>query len=81
MEWAAEGMTLIFLGVLAAAVTARGGATNVVTQTVYGLTAGMLVAMAAWTALTGARSSVVFFKVCPIVKTTAAALLVAAILV
>jgi hypothetical protein len=81
MEWAAEGVTLIFLGLLAVLVTARGGAANDVTISVYAAVAAMLVTMALLTALTGARTSVIFFRICPLVKTTAAILLVAAILV
>jgi hypothetical protein len=79
MEWVAEGMTLIFLGLLTTVVTARGSSGNDVLIAVYAITAAMLVAMAAWTGATGARTSVVFFKLCPVVKTIAAILLVAAI--
>jgi hypothetical protein len=78
MEWAAEGMTLIFLGLLTAVVTARGGAGNEVTASVYAITAAMLVAMAAWTGVTGARTPIIFFKLCTVVKMTASILLVAA---
>lgn len=76
MEWVAEGLALVFLGVLAVAVTAGSGAED--SRLVYGLAAGMLLVMAAWTAATGARGSVVFFKLCPAVKSAAAALLIAA---
>jgi hypothetical protein len=81
IEWVAEGMTLIFPGLLAALVTIRGGARNDVAVSGWAITAGMLVAMAAWTVLTGARGSAIFFKLRPIVKTTAAILLVAVIAV
>jgi hypothetical protein len=60
-------------------VTVIGKVTNPVVAAVYGLAAAMLLAMAALTALTGARGLVVFFKICPLVKTTAAVLLLASI--
>ncbi len=78
-EWIAEGVTLIFLGILVGVVTMIGRVTNPVVATVYGLAAAMLLIMAVLTALTGARGSVVFFKICPLVKTTAAILLLASI--
>lgn len=77
MEWVAEGLTLIFIGLLALVVTATGDPSDVVRRNVTWLAAAMLLAMAVLTALTGARTSTVFFKVCPIVKTVAAALLIA----
>ncbi len=48
---------------------------------VYRVVAGLLVAIAALTALTGARTPVVWFKVCPVLLTCSAALLLAASLV
>ena len=78
-EWIAEGITLIFLGILMGLVTELGSVTNPVVAAVYGLAAAMLLVMAALTALTGARGSVVFFKICPLVKTAAAVLLLASI--
>ncbi len=80
MEWVAEGMTLIFLGVLVAAVTYLGGAGTTVGEGVYAVTAGMLFVMGAWTGVTGGRTPVAFFKVCPLVKSTAAVLFILAIL-
>jgi hypothetical protein len=79
MEWVAEGITYIFLGGLAALVMIYGGAKNDVRAIVYVVSAAMLVVMAVWTQLTGARTPVVFFKICPFVLATAAILLVASI--
>ena len=79
MEWVAEGIAYIFVGVLLAAATVRGAHGNEVTVTVYAVSAGMLVVMAVWTVLTGARASNVMFKICPVVLTSAAAMLLAAI--
>jgi hypothetical protein len=50
-----------------------------VTQAVYAVAAGALLVFAVWTAATAARGSVIFFKICPVVKSLAAALLIAAI--
>jgi hypothetical protein len=78
-EWIAEGITLTFLGGLIGLVTAVDRVSNPVVTAVYGLAAGMLLVMAVLTAVTGARGSVVFFKICPVVKTVAAVLLLASI--
>ncbi|MFC2062340.1 hypothetical protein ACFLS8_00130 [Chloroflexota bacterium] len=76
MEWAAEGITLCFIGLLVLLVTAIGGPPNLVSALVYRISAGMLVIMAVWTSLTGARISVVPIKICPIVKTAVAILFI-----
>lgn len=77
MEWVGEGATLIFVGVLVAVVGSVGAATDQLATAIKLLAAGMLVAMAVLTATTGARSDVVFFKICPAVKAIAALLLLA----
>jgi hypothetical protein len=65
MEWVAEGITMLFVGALVAAVTvAGGGSADLV---VYRLSAGVLAAIAVLTAVTGARTPVVWFKACPFV--------------
>jgi hypothetical protein len=74
-EWIAEGFSLIFLGILVGVVTVIGRVSSPVVTAVDALAAAMLLIMAMLTALTGARGSVVFFKICPLVKTTAAVLL------
>jgi hypothetical protein len=80
MDWVAEGFTLVLLGVLVAVVTMRGGSADPVTQAVYAVAAGALLVFAVWTAATAARGWVIiFFKICPVVKSLAAALLTAAI--
>ncbi|HSP70876.1 MAG TPA: hypothetical protein VLN26_00815 [Gaiellaceae bacterium] len=78
MEWLAEGVTHVSLGILVVLTAAivHGAAVGVV----YGTTAGALVVPAGLTALTGARTPVVWFKVCPFVLTGSAALLLAAAL-
>ena len=76
-EWLAESLTMWGLAALVVAVTATGADTQV-TAIVYCAVAGLLVALAVLTALTGARTPVVWFKVCPAVLATSAALLLAA---
>jgi hypothetical protein len=78
-EWIAEGVSLIFVGVLAAAAGFIGPYGAPLSVAVRAVAAGMLVVMAILTALTGARTSVVFFKVCPLVKSVAALLLLLSI--
>ena len=79
MEWVAEGFTHIFVGGLVL-VTAVEGAASSAAETVYGASAVLMLVLAAWTALTGARTPVVWFRVCPVVLSSAAALLVVAAL-
>lgn len=74
MEWVAEGLTLVFLGVLGLLVTALAGPAAAGAAVAYRVSAGMLLLMAVWTAVTGARTTVVFFKICPWVKTLVAGL-------
>lgn len=81
MEWVAEGLALIFAGALALVVTASAGADDPLARRVLWSVAGLLVVMAAWTAVTGGRTSIVAIRVCPLVKTACAALLVAGTLV
>jgi len=58
MEWAAEGVTLAFIGLLVLLATAIHGSEDAVSLSVFGISAAMLLVMAAWTALTGARTSI-----------------------
>lgn len=76
MEWVAEGLTLCFLGALVLYVTLRADPSNPVSVMVYRAAALMLLVMAVWTGLTGARTSVIPIKICPIVKTAVAILFI-----
>jgi len=58
--------------------TAFGGAHQSLTDWIYRAAAIMLLAIAALTAVTGARTAVVFFKICPVLLSGTAALLLAA---
>ena len=76
MEWVAEGLTLCFIGILVLYVTLRAGSVNPVSVIVYRASALMLLVMAGWTGLTGAMTSIIPIKICPIVKTAVAILFI-----
>ena len=76
MEVIAEGLTLIFLGALPLAVTVLVGAQDTTAGIVYLACAGMLLAMAVLTGVTGARTATIWYKICPAVKTIVAALFI-----
>ncbi len=76
-EWLAESFTMWGMATLVVAVTAT--ATDIqVTAIVYRVVAVLLIALAVLTALTGARTPIVWFKVCPVLLATSAALLLVA---
>jgi hypothetical protein len=75
-EWLIEALTMWGLAILVIVTTAATSDTS--TNWVYAITAALLVAIAVLTALTGARTRVVWFKICPVVLGTSAALLIAA---
>ena len=77
-EWLAEALTMWAIAAVVITVTALGGARAHPTQWVYRIIAGVLLALAVLTGLTGARTPVIWFKICPVVLSGAAALLVAA---
>jgi len=74
MEWVAEGLAMCFIGALTLSITKSVGFPNPVSIIVYRASAGMLIAMAVLTGLTGARTSIVPIKICPYIKSTAAVL-------
>ena len=76
MESIAEGITLCFIGVLVLLVTALAGSQSQAAYIVYLACATMLVVMAILTALTGARTSILPYKICPVVKTVVAMLFI-----
>jgi hypothetical protein len=76
-EWLAESFTMWAMAALVVAVTITAGDTRV-TAIVYRVVAGSLLALAALTALTGARTPVVWFKVCPVLLAASAVLLLVA---
>jgi hypothetical protein len=65
----AEGLTLCFIGALVLSVTLLARSANPASVIVYRASAVMLLIMAIWTGLTGARTSIIPIKICPTVKT------------
>ncbi|MGD0766502.1 MAG: hypothetical protein ABR978_09405 [Dehalococcoidia bacterium] len=76
MEWIAEGLTLIFIGGLGFFTVVRGWPLDVPLAL-----AAMLLVMAALSAFTGARTSVLPMKLCPFVETAIALVFVVAVVV
>lgn len=76
MEWAVEGISLAFVGFLVALVTIVAGADNEVSNLVYWSAAGLLVIMAVWHSLTGARTKAIPMKLCPVIFGTSAILFI-----
>lgn len=74
MEWIAEGLTLIFIGVLVLLVTLLGWSKDPAAIAVYLSSAGFLVILAILSQLTGARTAVTPMRLCPYVKTGVALL-------
>ncbi|MFQ5988179.1 MAG: hypothetical protein ACE5H6_04940, partial [Dehalococcoidia bacterium] len=74
MESIAEGLTLCFIGVLVLLVTSLAGSQSQAAYIVYLACAVMLLIMAILTAMTGARTSILSYKICPAVKTVVAIL-------
>ncbi len=77
-EWLAEAFTMWGIAAMVIVVTAAGGTDTGARVWVYRVAAGLLVALATLTALTGARTPVVWFKICPVLLAGSAALLLAA---
>jgi hypothetical protein len=77
-EWLAEAFTMWGIAAMVIVVTAVGGAGAGARVWVYRVAAGLLVALGALTALTGARTPVVWFKICPVLLACSAVLLLTA---
>lgn len=75
-EWVAEGVAIVFVGLLVVLVTAIAGAEGDASLVIYLTTAGFLLVVAVLTAVTGARTPVLPFKICPFLLGLVAALLV-----
>lgn len=74
MEWIAEGLTFCFIGLLVLFITIFGGRYNPVSIITYRIAAVMLIVMAVLSLFTGAQTSIIPMKICPIVKTVVAIL-------
>ena len=76
-EWLAEAVTMWGLAALVIVVTATGSGTGV-TAWVYRVAAAILLVLAVLTGLTGARTPVIWFRICPVLLTCSAVLLLLA---
>jgi hypothetical protein len=76
-EWLAEAVTMWGIAALVVVTTLVGSETDV-TAWVYRVAAALLVTLAILTALTGARTPVVWFKICPVLLTSSAVFLLIA---
>ena len=74
MEWLVEGCTLIFLGILTLVVT-KIEAESKLARAVYLLTTGMLFSMAILSIFTGFRIDFLPFKLCPVIFSISAVLI------
>jgi len=74
MEWIVEGVFLIFLGVLVAAVTFLD-AGGMISTVVYMLTVIALMVMAMVSLFTGFKVDFIVFKLCPVIFTISAVLI------
>ena len=77
-EWLAEAFTMWGIAALVIVVTAVGGTDAAARAWAYRVAAGLLVALGTLTALTGARTRVVWFKICPLLLGGSAVMLLAA---
>jgi len=80
MEWLAEGMTLCFIGALVFASVVTTGPDSQTTLFVGRACAGMLLALAVLSAFTGARTSILPIRLCPVIKSLVAVLFLVAAL-
>jgi len=76
-EWLAEAFTMWGLAALIIGATVIGPEGDLLAW-IYLASAGLLVALALLTTFTGARTPVIWFKICPVLLTTSAVLLVVA---
>ena len=77
-EWLAEAFTMWGIAALVIGTTAAGGIDASARAWIYRAVAGLLAALALLTALTGARTPVVWFKICPVLLAGSALLLLIA---
>jgi len=77
-EWVAEAITMWFIAAIVVVATALGGSQQSLVDWIYRISAIVLMAIATLTSVTGARTAVIFFKICPVLLGATAALLLAA---
>ena len=74
MEWVNEGLTLIFIGILNLIITAVG-LQNTISILVYWISAIMLFSMAVLSLFTGARINFIPYRLCPVIFSISAILI------
>jgi hypothetical protein len=74
MEWIGEGLTLCFIGGLVSVINFGPGTETAAALLVYRASALMLIVMAVISAFTGARASLLPYKLCPWIFSGAALL-------
>ena len=75
MEWVAEGLALIFVGLITLIVAMSAAPGDATALLVFRLCAAALSVLAIWTLMAGFQTSVLPIRICPIVLMTAAALI------
>lgn len=75
MEWIAEGLTLIFLGVLTIVVS-KPESESKLAKNVYVLITGMLFSLTILSVFTGFRVDFLPFKLCPVIFSLSAILII-----
>jgi hypothetical protein len=75
MEWVAEGLALIFIGVLVLLVTFFGDRSSSTAQIVFAACSSALFALAILSLFTGARIKFLPFRLCPVIFTVSAILI------
>jgi len=74
-EWLAEALTMWGIAVIVIAATATPGTSADIRVWVYRAASALLISLGTLTALTGARTLVIWFKICPALLAVAAFLL------
>jgi hypothetical protein len=74
-EWLAEAFTMWGIAAVVIAATAATGAAPDIRAWVYRAASTLLISLGTLTALTGARTPVIWFKVCPVLLAVAALVL------
>jgi hypothetical protein len=77
-EWLAEAFTMWGIAAVVIITTAVGGMDASARAWIYRAVAGLLVALAVLTGFTGARTRVIWFKICPVLLAGSALLLLIA---
>ena len=76
MEWVAEGLALVFVGLLVLLVTITAGPDDPVASLVVWAVAGFCIVVGAWTFIIGRRSSIAPIRLCPLVLACVVILLI-----